>query len=317
MRGIAGLINKYALPDIVKGSAATLALFLAYIMLMLAGPLFGIFSPFPVLFYTVKSGRGVGVASVVVVTFVLVVVSPAGALFYFFQCGLFSLLLSGFLARGNGVARTIASTVAINLLVIMVFAASFGLWQGINPDSLVQKEIRDAVVQTEAYYLEHGIAAGDIESLKQGLKSAAELVGKTYPALFVVCLGAIAGLNLMLLKRFSHLLPQQLNFGEFSRFRNPEKLIWVMIVSGFALLVHEDMVTRAALNILVVTLSLYFVQGLSIVAHFFTRFRLPRFVKLILYVLLVVQPYLMIVVVLIGLFDLWCDFRTPKKQENL
>jgi uncharacterized protein YybS (DUF2232 family) len=103
----------------------------------------------------------------------------------------------------------------------------------------------------------------------------------------------------------------------FCRFKNPEKLVWVLIASGFALLAKNDLVTRAALNVLIVAIALYFVQGMAVAVHFFKKFQVSRFVRFIFYGLSFLQPYLMVLVAAVGLFDLWCDFRTPKKQENL
>ncbi len=233
------------------------------------------------------------------------------------QCGLFSFLLAEFLSAGNGVARTIAGTIGLELLFILISVAVYVLWRGIDPNTVILKEINNIVSQTGAYYEKSGIKGSDLEMLRQGLKEAANFIAKAYPALLIVSLGAIAGANVQLLKKAAHLLPRRPMFGDFKRFRNPEIMVWFPIVSGFALLLHEDLVSRVALNILVVTMSLYFVQGLSITTHFFERFRVPRFVRFLFYILLVVQPYLLMAVAAFGLFDLWCNFRAPKIQENL
>lgn len=317
MQAITCVLNKKTLYDIAKGSAASLALFTAYIMLMFAGPLAGVFAPFPVLYYTLKNGRRVGAAIILISVLALVAISPAGALIYLLQCGLFSLLLAEFLARGNGAAKSIAWTVTANLLVILVIAVCYSLWQGVDLNALVLKGINSSFTQTEAFYKNSGLGSDELDALRSGLRQASDLVGKIYPSLIVVCMGVLAGLNILLLKKFVPRLPGRLGIGEFRSFRNPEKLIWVLIVSGFALLLNIDLVTRTALNVLVVLVALYFVQGLAIIAHFFRRFLVPRFITYLFYALLVVQPYLAVVVAALGLFDLWCDFRTPKKQENL
>jgi hypothetical protein len=43
----------------------------------------------------------------------------------------------------------------------------------------------------------------------------------------------------------------------------------------------------------------------------------PALLRIFLYTTLIIQPYLLALVAGIGIFDLWVDFRTPKKQENL
>ncbi len=311
------MINKSAFFDIAKGSLTSLALFMAYILFMFAGPLIGIFAPFPALFYTLKSGRVVGTAIIFSASMVLFFLSPAGALVYLLQCGLFSMLLAEFLGRGIGASRSIAWTVAVTLVVLAILAASYSLWQGVDLNALVLKGINKSFTQTETYYKNSGLGSDELEVLSSGLRQAADFVGRTYPALIVVCIGAIAGLNLLLLKGFTHRLPGRFNLADFSRFKNPDKLIWVLIASGFLLLTDSDLVGRVALNLLIVTLSLYFVQGLAIASHLIKRFRVPRFITYLFFILLFVQPYLTVVVAAVGLFDLWCDFRAPKKQENL
>jgi uncharacterized protein YybS (DUF2232 family) len=309
--------SKNALLDTIKGSAATVALFLAYVLLMFAGPLAGIFAPFPVLYYALKSGRCVGIAIVITAVGILFVLSPAGALFYLFQCGVFALLLAEFLVRGKGVIRTITYTIAINLLAILVFALIYSLWQGVDANGLVIKGIHIAITQAEAFYQKSGLKGEDLEVMRKGLEQAADFTGKAYPALLVVFLGFIAALNLMLLKKIAHKLPRQLFFDDFTVFKNPDQLIWVLIVAGFSLLVNDALVTKTALNILIVTMSLYFIQGLSITAYFFKRLPVPGFLRALFYIMLVIQPYLTVAVAAFGIMDLWCNFRTPKKQENL
>ncbi len=317
MQAISSLSKKDFLLDIIKGASATLALFAAYSMLMLVGPLAGIFAPFPALYYGLKGGRREGIAIILLTTLVVYFVSPAGALLYFLQCGLFSLLLAEYVSAGNGAAKTIVWTIALELLIILACVIAYALWRGIDPNALVIKEVNSIVSQTGSYYQKSGIQGADLEALRQGLKEAADFIAKAYPSLLIVSLGAIAGANVQLLKKTAHLLPRRLNFGDFKQYKNPDMLIWFPIAAGFALLIRNDIVTRVALNILVVALSLYFVQGISICSYFFERFRVPRFLRFLFYFVLIVQPYLLVAVAAFGLFDLWCNFRTPRKQENL
>ncbi|HKZ15946.1 MAG TPA: YybS family protein [Geobacteraceae bacterium] len=311
------MISKDALLEVIKGSAATLAFFVVSILVVFPGPVAMLFAPFPALYYSVKNGRVTGLAIVAVTTLVLSVFGPASSVFYLLQCGLISLLLAEFLAGNKGAARTIAYAAVINMLIILAAAVAYGLWLGSDVDTLVLKWVNDAVTEAQAQLLRSGLEAEDLEALQLQLREAAVFVGKTYPSLLFVGLSALAGLNLVLLKKAAQRISRQVFFGDFCRFKNPEKLVWVLIASGFALLAKNDLVTRAALNVLIVAIALYFVQGMAVAVHFFKKFQVSRFVRFIFYGLSFLQPYLMVLVAAVGLFDLWCDFRTPKKQENL
>jgi uncharacterized protein YybS (DUF2232 family) len=46
-----------------------------------------------------------------------------------------------------------------------------------------------------------------------------------------------------------------------------------------------------------------------VVGYFFKIKRIPFFFKILFYVLILIQQYLLLVVAALGLFDLWADFR--------
>lgn len=71
-------------------------------------------------------------------------------------------------------------------------------------------------------------------------------------------------------------------------------------------------ITVVALNILIVASFFYFIQGLAIVVSFFNRFSFPFFMRLIFWVVLIIQPYLIIGIAILGIFDTWGNFRVPK-----
>jgi hypothetical protein len=64
-----------------------------------------------------------------------------------------------------------------------------------------------------------------------------------------------------------------------------------------------------ARNIFVVLLGGYFCQGLAIVSYFLERLRLPRGVRVAGYVLIAVQHIVAGIVLALGVFDLWGNFR--------
>lgn len=304
--------------DVMKGSAVTLALFLAYISLPLVGILPGIAAPVAGVYYSLKSGRIAGIAIVIATAALLAVaVDPATTAIYLMQCGVMTLALPEFLSRGTGGSRSIVYTVAINLVVILAVAAAYGIWSGHNLHAQVIKGINASITQTITLYEKAGIKGDELKTLQQAMQQAGILIGRIYPALVTVGLSIVAGLNLLLLRKLASRYSVSLMLGDFNRFKNPEQLIWVLIAAGFAMLVDNDVVTLAALNLLIVIVSLYFIQGMAVITHSFNRFVVPGFVRFIFYLLLAVQPFLALVVAVLGIFDLWGDFRTPKTKENL
>ena len=152
--------------------------------------------------------------------------------------------------------------------------------------------------------------------LTSGIRQAGRLIASIFPALLLVSLGMMAALNMSVLFRFAAkrlpLLPRP---EPFVRFKNPEPLVWVLIAAGFSMLVPQPDLHRVALNILVVVGSVYFLQGLAVVLAFFQRLSVPSLARIIFWLVLAFQPYLVLAIAILGVFDIWGDFRTPKPKN--
>ncbi|MFQ5667260.1 MAG: DUF2232 domain-containing protein [Candidatus Binatia bacterium] len=125
------------------------------------------------------------------------------------------------------------------------------------------------------------------------------------PAL-VVLTGAVVTLaNLMVLRRWVG----PYRSVNLRLWRTPDGLIWGLIATGFGLFVPSPAVRLVAGNLLIVILGCYFCQGLAIVSYYLERFHLPRGVRIAGYVLIAVQHVVAAMVLALGIFDLWGNFR--------
>jgi uncharacterized protein YybS (DUF2232 family) len=137
------------------------------------------------------------------------------------------------------------------------------------------------------------------------------------PSLLFVSLCLVVLLNvLFLLRRFPERREQWLSIATFREWKCPEPLVWALIACGFAVFVPaSEWVTIVALNVLLVTGVCYFIQGLAIVAFFFHKNNVPRFLRSATYILIIFQQIFTLLVAALGLFDLWGDFRRLKKNN--
>ena len=93
------------------------------------------------------------------------------------------------------------------------------------------------------------------------------------------------------------------------RWQLPEPLVWVFIAGGVLYLTGLPWLQTLGLNVLLILVGLYFLQGLSIAAFLFQRFHLPRVLAALSVLLLLFQPFLALLVAGLGLFDVWFAFR--------
>lgn len=302
----------------IIGAAASFILFAAYMVVPPAGLFSGLLAPFPASFLRLRHGRAnaaiVVLGATALMTYVFGI--QAGAL-YLVQCATVSLLMPELLARGFGAARSMVWTTAVNLLVYALAALAITFASGQNVHLLAVREINDSISHAIDIYAKAGIKGDELAQLSRSMKTAGELIARIYPSLMTIMLVGMAGANLGLIRRFAATYGCELSVGEFNQYRNPEQLIWLLIVAGFALLAGTSLITVPALNVVIVLSLAYFMQGLAVISSIIARQSLSSLLRACLYLILLFQPYLAVLVAVIGIFDLWGDFRTPRKQENL
>ena len=304
--------------DVVKGSVATATLFLAFFFLPVIGMLPGLFAPAPGVFYALKNGRKTGIALVAATAALLAIVAdPAAVLIYLLQAGVMSLALPEFLIRLKGGARSAAYTVALNLVFLMVAAAAFSLVTGTDLHAKVTQGVEASIAQTAQLYQKAGVKGDELKVMQDSMHQAGALIVTIYPALITVALAVVACLNLLVLSQVASRVRLPVYLGDFRKYRNPEPLVWLLIAAGFGMLVPQNMVYLASLNVLIVVCACYAVQGLAVISHFFRKYAVPKLIRLITCLLFIFQPFMVLAVALLGIFDLWGDFRSPNKQENL
>jgi uncharacterized protein YybS (DUF2232 family) len=125
------------------------------------------------------------------------------------------------------------------------------------------------------------------------------------PALVVLTGLAVVLANLLLVQAWTD-LGRHVNL---RLWRTPDALIWALIVAGFGMFFPAEPIALAACNAFLIILACYFCQGLAIVSYYLDRFRLPRGIRIAGYVLIVVQHLLTAMVLVLGVFDLWGNFR--------
>jgi uncharacterized protein YybS (DUF2232 family) len=96
--------------------------------------------------------------------------------------------------------------------------------------------------------------------------------------------------------------------------------VWGVIGCGLIMLFPAAGIRLIGVNGLLVLLTIYFIQGIAIVSFYFEKKRLPRTIRVILYTMIAFQQLLLLIIICIGLFDMWINFRkidTNKHEPDL
>lgn len=198
------------------------------------------------------------------------------------------------------VTVAVAATCVGAAAVAVVFAPETGSWATVFGDAW-----RSSFDGAVSMYRDLGMSAEQLAELEGQRDEMAQSALRFLPALLAIGVSALWMANLRISARWAA-WPQLHNL---SRWRTPDWVVWLLIASGFGLFVPHAEVALIAGNVFAVVLACYFGQGLAIVSYFFQRFSLPKGLRVATYLVIALQQIAAALVVALGVFDLWGDFR--------
>jgi len=288
--------------------------------LMLAGAVFGVpgalltlLVPVPAAWLQMRSGLAYGLGAVLLTAVASAFLGgPDGVRAYLMQFALVALLLPWCLRRGWSWDRAVALTVVAVLIVATSALLLLSLERGQSIPQLV-----DAYIAAEVTQARSMIGGGDLTPVQQGelevfFADFSRFLGKAYPGIAVVACTLMTLLTVWCLARFG-VSPSR---PRFSSWRAPEFLVWPLIVAGFLYVLTEGVAGLIAINLLVVLLLVYYLQGLAVVSYMFEKRQLHPFLRSLGYLLALFANPLPLIVAGVGLFDLWINFRERTKTKT-
>lgn len=169
----------------------------------------------------------------------------------------------------------------------------------------VRQQLTNSIDLALSTYSSMGANEGALATLAAERDSVVTALVETLPALIVLTGALTTIVNLIMLRSWTN-LPDG---GNLRLWRTPDSLIWALILTGFGMFVPVPAVALLARNLFIVVLGCYFCQGLAIVSYYLERFRLPRGLRVAGYVLIAIQHVVAAMVLVLGVFDLWGNFR--------
>ena len=306
--------------DVIVGIAITALISMAALHLSVLGPLAGLFIPLPILFYRFKLGRSLGLLILTAVTLIVTFIvgrNSIGTVAFLFELGLVGLILPEVFEMNMSVEKTVGITTGAVLATGAVMLALYSLLSTTSPWALVSDYLEKSAKLALAMYREMDASEEKIGVLARSLDGIVYLVLRIMPAIVIVTTLFVVWSNL-LLSRFL-LRSKQLfcpDFGRLNQWKAPEPLIWVAIASGGLLLFGHPGIKMLGINGLIVIMTIYFFQGIAIVSFYFEKKQFPKILRAFLYGLIAVQQLLLLMVITVGFFDMWIDFRRTRKVES-
>lgn len=116
----------------------------------------------------------------------------------------------------------------------------------------------------------------------------------------------------MVLSRVDQATP----WGRYRYWLLPEKLIWLAIGTGILALTPLQPIRNVGINCLILLSIVYCFQGLSIAVFFMNKWNVPILLRSFFYVMIVFQSFGTILLLILGIADIWFDFRKLKPDTT-
>jgi len=312
MFGLSGEGSPYK--DFFLAVAVISIVLIAVAMNAVLGALGAVFVPLPVLYYYSRLGRLHGLLafalSLTITMITLRTLDSQAGVVYFFFLGSLGLILSEVLRKNWSIEKTIVYSMGILLTLSVVILLYLSLVSGKEPWGLIGTHMSSIVQENIDLYSRTGVSNQYIQLMKENAERITRVMTGLLPSLIIVGAGFFIWLNILggkwLFRNRGMWYP---DFGDLSLWKTLDKTVWLVVIAGGCIVVPSELSRILGLNIAIVLLFIYMLQGLAIISFFFKRKNVPGILRALGYFLIFAQQFLIFIVAGLGLIDTWADFR--------
>jgi len=287
----------------------------------LIGPFLSLLSPLPFLYYSIKLGFHQGVKLAVPVVFIISLVAKLAGhpqlIILVLEFSLLGLVLSELFRRNFSLGQTVFFGAVFILLLGFGTLFFLALSKNMGPFEMALTYLEGNLKATIQAYGEMGLPHEDIAELEAYGKVLMQAVSAVYPSLLVIGIGFTVWLNVVLARplfRAGNL--EYPDFDPADRWQAQERLVWLVIISGFAFFFSSGSIKLLAINSLIILMAVYLFHGLSIVLFFLNKYHVPSWIRVGIYCFFIIQQIFLAVLALVGFFDQWVDFRKIHRRTE-
>jgi hypothetical protein len=309
-------------PDVLYLALLSCALTLVPAFVPIGGGLLTALAPFPLIVLAVKHSWRYAMYLMGLEGGLMLLGGQWQSLLFLAQCGLVVLAISWAIRRGWSISQTLVGSLVVLFGVGALLLAVYSTFVQSPTQRLVTRYFDNVIYMSQEYVRAvEQLQEDEDEPLTALVEELPRHLSMVLPALMVIGYLVTNLFNYILVRRYCQRSqpPLTLDPDDLTCWRASDYLVWIFLASGTALLIPIDLVSTIGLNVLLVTLAIYLLQGLAIVLFWGRRLPLPLGVQclMIAVVFLIAGPLCVIVCTAAGLFDLWVDFRRQRHHPLL
>ena len=307
--------------DFFLAVAVTSIVFIAVAVISVLGVFGALFVSLPMLYYYSRLGRLPGILvfalSLIVASVTLRTLGFQTAFVYFFLLGSLGPILSEILRKNYSIEKTVICCTGIFLSLGVAVLVYLSLTSGTMPWTVIWTHISGMVQENIDLYSHAGISPQHVKIIRENADQITRALAGLFPSIALVGITFLVWFNILegkwLFRKRGMWYPA---FGDLSLWKTLDKTVWLVVIAGICIMVPLEGLRILGLNILIIILFIYMLQGLAIVSFFFQKKNVPLFLRIFGYFLVFAQQFLLLIVAGLGLIDMWVDFRKLGKRPG-
>ncbi|MCI5146614.1 MAG: DUF2232 domain-containing protein [Candidatus Electrothrix sp. AR3] len=185
---------------------------------------------------------------------------------------------------------------------------------------MLDKSLEHWITQLEFYSAHSDLQAEAQYNLKIAVQAISGmrtvLLPKILPGLLAGTTVVTVWLNMVTANYLLHKIqPKKAAWPAFRYWQLPDKLIWLLIAALALSLTAIGNLQTTGYCLTIVSVLLYFLQGVAIFVHLLNRWNIPIFWRIILYIIMA-QSYGLFILTVAGIADTWANFRKLGQEEE-
>jgi len=292
------------------------AILLAFLFLVALVPalsvLIGVLIPVPLIFVYIHFGRRPGLVLLALIFVVLfTLMGPRQAILFFTEYA----VLAGVMAEAIRFRLSFDKCIALSSLVSAVLSIGLLLFVFTDREATLleffQKQIDGHFAQSIESLKTIDDKSEELKVVQDFADKASGSLAQAYPSFIVLGAFVTALINYYATRFLWRRIYGYDMFHEarFSGWVIPDQVIWVLIGSSAVFLLADNALGSIGINLLLMTLVAYFIQGMAITIYFLESRNVPVFFWILMFFVILLQPLLVGVSIGLGIFDTWMDLR--------
>lgn len=295
--------------------AITIILGLVAVYVPLFGMLIEFFCAVPLAVLTTRQGVGKGLSALVVTCILLsMLISPLPALRLALSYGVCGVVLGWGLRRGFGAVRIFFMLMVVASAAQVVTLALLITVLDVNLIETQIEMIRESFAESFAMYETLGVEPERIAEARGQVEPALQTLALLMPSLMMVT--ALINATATWLTAhwiFPKLQMKMPTLPPFAEWRFPSLFLYTAIIGGLGMYWGITRgwtgIQELALNVTLVSMLIGLAQGLALLSAVFDRYRVSKLLRRLIYVLLILNFFLLQLVAITGLIDMVFDYR--------